>query len=246
MRHSTTTCLTMPTITFNNINANGIKTPTTPNTPTAPTNPLGGVEFSQSAGAKRFADLVNKRRLVSKAVSAFQARRQTYRVKNEQKAVKVLGVVFIVFVIAWVPFAIANIMSAVCELTGRCFIPPSWLTALTWFGYISSSINPLIYNAINERFRFAFKQILACRWHTLRKRQLAQAHSANTKLVAAKMTAHDMALMSQQAAGNNKLQQLGANRHRLSALRDSNAHGGSQDLPELAACRRLLLTSNTK
>lgn len=146
------------------------------------------------AGAKRFAELVNKRRLINKAVSAFHATRETNRVKNEQKAVKVLGIVFVVFVIAWVPFAIANILSALCNLTESCFIHPSILTTLAWFGYISSSINPLIYNAFNERFRFAFKKILTCRWDALKKRQLATATCTSQKVLAAKITAQDMLL----------------------------------------------------
>lgn len=207
---------------------------TTPATPTS-LGPPGGL------GAKRFADLVNKHRLVNKAVSAFQARRETYRVKNEQKAVKVLGVVFVVFVIAWVPFAIANILSAVCELTTSCFIPPSVLTTLTWFGYISSSINPLIYNAINERFRFAFKQILTCQWQTLRKRQLAQTASTSSKLVAAKMIAHDMSLMQQSSATAKRC----SNRS-LAAVRSSTAGSQVDIMPEHAVCRRLLLSDSSQ
>ena len=161
-----------------------------------------------SIGAKRFAELVNKRRLINRAVNAFQATRESNRVKNEQKAVKVLGVVFVVFVIAWVPFAIANILSAVCDLTTRCSIHPYALTILSWLGYISSSINPLIYNAINERFRFAFKMILTCRWHALKKRQLANVASANNKLMAAKMAAQDMLTIQPSQSRLSSLREL--------------------------------------
>jgi hypothetical protein len=150
--------------------------------------------------------------MVNRAVYAFQISRESTRVKNEQKAVKVLGIVFVVFVIAWVPFAIMNILSALCDLTAKCTIYPSILNILTWLGYISSSINPLIYNAFNEKFRFAFRQILKCNWQVLKKRQLVKR---GDKLMAAKMAAQDM-------------------HHRLSSMRGGDG-GGDQ------ASRRLLL-----
>lgn len=231
----------MPAIALNNNN----NTSTTPPLPT--TNPTSGT--AGGMGAKRFAELVNRRHLISKAVSAFQARRETNRVKNEQKAVKVLGIVFVVFVIAWVPFAIANIMSAVCELTTLCFIPPSLLTTLTWFGYISSSINPLIYNAINERFRYAFKKILSCQWQALRKRQIAQTSSGNAKLIAAKIAAHDMSLKHHSSQQQQQLLLNG--KKRSSGLRELTNMNSSQNIRGeqdggFAACRRLLLAQSIK
>ena len=114
----------------------------------------------------KFKSLVQKHRLINQTLSAFQTNRESTAVKNEQKAVKVLGIVFVIFVIAWLPFAVFNILSAICP---TCSIHPSLLNILTWFGYVSSSINPLVYNAFNEKFRIAFKQILMCRLKSLRK-----------------------------------------------------------------------------
>jgi len=53
---------------------------------------------------------------------------------------KVLGIVFFVFLVAWLPFSILNILSAVCP---SCGVQPSLLNLTSWFGYISSNINPV-------------------------------------------------------------------------------------------------------
>lgn len=117
----------------------------------------------------KFRNLVQKHKLISQTLNAFQNYRESTAVKNEQKAVKVLGIVFVIFVIAWGPFAIFNILSALYP-TG--LIHPSLLDTLAWLGYVSSCINPIIYNAFNEKFRVAFKHVLFCRLKTLRKSSL--------------------------------------------------------------------------
>lgn len=144
------------------------------------------------AGANKFRSLVNKHRLINRAVYAFQTNRESNKVKNEKKAVKVLGIVFVIFVIAWGPFAIMNILSAFCDLSGKCHVYPSILNILTWLGYISSSINPLVYNAFNEKFRFAFKKILKCDFESLKK----QSMNRDEKLLLVKLTAQNMSRWS--------------------------------------------------
>ncbi len=78
--------------------------------------------------------------------------------------VKVLGVVFAIFVFAWGPFACANILTAaVCsdlDNYDACPTLNTLVNVLTWFGYVSCVVNPWVYNAFNENFRYAFKQIL--------------------------------------------------------------------------------------
>jgi hypothetical protein len=53
---------------------------------------------------------------------------------------KVLGIVFIVFIVAWLPFSILNILSAVCP---SCGVQTSLLNLTSWLGYISSNLNPV-------------------------------------------------------------------------------------------------------
>lgn len=75
--------------------------------------------------------------LVKKAVHAFKSGSET---TSERRAMKVLGIVFFVFLVAWLPFSILNILSAVCP---SCAIKASLLNITSWLGYVSSNLNPV-------------------------------------------------------------------------------------------------------
>jgi hypothetical protein len=107
------------------------------------------------------------------------SRAKSSAVRNEQKAVKVLGVVFVIFVIAWFPFCIMNLLHGVCP---RCSVNPNILNGLVWLGYVSSTINPLVYTIFNRNFRLKFIALLKCHclFTTARQRQVSyyQSHSS--------------------------------------------------------------------
>lgn len=90
--------------------------------------------------------------LVQKAVHVFKGGTET---TSERRAMKVLGIVFFVFLVAWLPFSILNILSTVCP---SCRVKPSLLNLTSWLGYISSNLNPV--NTISLHlfilFLFAF------------------------------------------------------------------------------------------
>lgn len=82
---------------------------------------------------------------------------------NEQRASKVLGIVFLLFVVMWCPFFITNITSALCtscdaEVIGRL------MEIFVWVGYVSSGINPLVYTLFNKTFRQAFARYMTCKY----------------------------------------------------------------------------------
>lgn len=81
-------------------------------------------------------------------------------VANEQKASKVLGLVFFTFVLCWSPFFILNIIFAACP---DCKVPEHVVVVCLWLGYVSSTINPIIYTIFNQTFRAAFIRLLLCR-----------------------------------------------------------------------------------
>ncbi|PSN39751.1 hypothetical protein C0J52_26036, partial [Blattella germanica] len=85
-------------------------------------------------------------------------------VATEQKASKVLGLVFFTFVLCWSPFFILNIYFASCE---NCLsqVPHHVVDTCLWLGYVSSTINPVIYTVFNRTFRAAFIRLLRCRCH---------------------------------------------------------------------------------
>lgn len=86
---------------------------------------------------------------------------------NEKKALKVLGIIFAVFVILWTPFFIVNIISATCT---DCMsnVTPEMMSVFLWMGYVASLANPLIYTMFNTAFRRAFVKILTCKYQTPR------------------------------------------------------------------------------
>ncbi|XP_064081003.1 octopamine receptor-like isoform X1 [Macrobrachium nipponense] len=80
-------------------------------------------------------------------------------VANEQKASKVLGLVFFAFVICWTPFFLLNIYFAACP---DCQVSDHLANVCLWLGYVSSTINPIIYTIFNKTFKAAFIKILKC------------------------------------------------------------------------------------
>ncbi|XP_011634459.1 5-hydroxytryptamine receptor 2A isoform X2 [Pogonomyrmex barbatus] len=81
-------------------------------------------------------------------------------VATEQKASKVLGLVFFTFVLCWAPFFLLNIFFAACP---RCSVPKHVVDTFLWLGYVSSTINPIIYTIFNKTFRMAFIRLLKCK-----------------------------------------------------------------------------------
>ncbi|XP_029676319.1 5-hydroxytryptamine receptor 2B [Formica exsecta] len=81
-------------------------------------------------------------------------------VATEQKASKVLGLVFFTFVLCWGPFFLLNIFFAACP---TCSVPTHVVDTFLWLGYVSSTINPIIYTIFNRIFRAAFIRLLKCK-----------------------------------------------------------------------------------
>jgi len=81
--------------------------------------------------------------------------------RRKRKATRVLGVIFVVFVVLWTPFFVLNIFSAVCPHCVQSVDPSVW-TVLVWLGWVSSFANPIIYTSFSPAFRSAFKRLLTC------------------------------------------------------------------------------------
>lgn len=97
-------------------------------------------------------------------------------VNTEQRASKVLGVVFAIFVICWAPFFIVNIMTVLCK---ECEFQPLLFTAFVWLGYVSSTLNPIIYTMFNKTFKMTFIKLLKCQYKTIQKSLRVRWHSRN-------------------------------------------------------------------
>ena len=86
---------------------------------------------------------------------------QPNSVSSEEKASRVLGVVFFTFVTCWAPFFLLNFVIVSCS---ENWSPPIFLIDLAlWLGYTSSTLNPIIYTIFNIKFRRSFVKLLLCR-----------------------------------------------------------------------------------
>ncbi|XP_067299922.1 5-hydroxytryptamine receptor 2A [Pseudorasbora parva] len=97
-------------------------------------------------------------------------RHSVQSISNEQKASKVLGVVFFLFVVMWCPFFITNVLAVVCDpATCDGDIMNGLLNVFVWVGYLSSAVNPLVYTLFNKTYRSAFARYIRCQFHEEKK-----------------------------------------------------------------------------
>uniref|UniRef100_A0A8C1B9V0 Trace amine associated receptor 13d n=1 Tax=Cyprinus carpio carpio TaxID=630221 RepID=A0A8C1B9V0_CYPCA len=79
--------------------------------------------------------------------------------RSERKAAKTLGVVVGAFIICWLPFFINSLMDPYINFS----TPFVLFDAFGWFGYINSTINPIIYGLFYPWFRKSLSLIITMR-----------------------------------------------------------------------------------
>ncbi|XP_071608528.1 5-hydroxytryptamine receptor 2B [Heliangelus exortis] len=92
-------------------------------------------------------------------------RKSMQTITNEQRASKVLGIVFFLFLLMWCPFFITNISSVLCNSCNK-EVFQKLMEIFVWIGYISSGVNPLVYTLFNKTFREAFSRYITCNYRT--------------------------------------------------------------------------------
>ncbi|XP_037345172.2 5-hydroxytryptamine receptor 2A-like [Pungitius pungitius] len=98
-------------------------------------------------------------------------RRTMQSIGNEQKASKVLGVVFFLFVVMWCPFFVTNVLVVACDPAAcDAALMGGLLNVFVWVGYLSSAVNPLVYTLFNKTYRAAFLRYVRCRYRPEKKR----------------------------------------------------------------------------
>jgi hypothetical protein len=101
-------------------------------------------------------------RLLSNVTNHQRMRDEDIVAANERKALRVLMIIFCVFVTLWTPFFICTFISAICVECRERISPTVWFS-ITWLGYSSSMANPFIYTIFSDVFRRAFINIIFCR-----------------------------------------------------------------------------------
>ncbi|XP_072724896.1 5-hydroxytryptamine receptor 2B isoform X2 [Ciconia boyciana] len=92
-------------------------------------------------------------------------RKSMQTITNEQRASKVLGIVFFLFLLMWCPFFITNISSVLCNSCNK-EVFQKLMEIFVWIGYVSSGVNPLVYTLFNKTFREAFSRYITCSYRT--------------------------------------------------------------------------------
>lgn len=87
-------------------------------------------------------------------------------VKTEQKASKTLGILFLCFVLCWAPFFIVNILTVLCR---TCVFDRVLITTVLYLGYLSSTLNPIIYTVFNKTFRATMFKLLKCQYKAIQR-----------------------------------------------------------------------------
>lgn len=64
--------------------------------------------------------------------------------------------------LCWAPFFLLNLVMVVFPSSTNK-IPDRLVATCLWLGYVSSTINPLIYTVFNRTFKRAFIRLLRCR-----------------------------------------------------------------------------------
>ncbi|XP_021962608.2 probable G-protein coupled receptor No18 [Folsomia candida] len=96
-------------------------------------------------------------RQTSQQVSQFVEEKQRISLSKERKAARTLGIIMGVFVVCWLPFFLMYVIVPFCS---SCEPGEKLVNAITWLGYVNSSLNPIIYTIFNMDFRKAFKKLL--------------------------------------------------------------------------------------
>ncbi|KAF8572259.1 hypothetical protein P879_00813 [Paragonimus westermani] len=93
------------------------------------------------------------------------------RIHSGKRAVRVIGVLFCLFVTCYLPFFIVyviNVVCVACETWTNLVIP-----YLEWLGYLSSMLNPVVYHSFNSTFRRTFRRMFYCACRSTQEQHLA-------------------------------------------------------------------------
>ncbi|XP_029789462.1 5-hydroxytryptamine receptor 2B [Suricata suricatta] len=99
-------------------------------------------------------------------------------ISNEQRASKVLGIVFFLFLLMWCPFFITNITLVLCDSCNQTTLQ-MLLEIFVWIGYVSSGVNPLVYTLFNKTFRRAFGRYITCNYRATKSIKTVRKCSRN-------------------------------------------------------------------
>lgn len=111
--------------------------------------------YEGSSSEPTIGDISTRRNSNRDCMVAGRSGNVVYKLTDHKAAITV-GIIMGVFLLCWSPFFTINIVGSFCA---DC-IPSIVFTVFSWFGYINSSMNPIIYGVSNQEYRQAFKRVL--------------------------------------------------------------------------------------
>ncbi|KAM9832377.1 5-hydroxytryptamine receptor 2B-like [Neosynchiropus ocellatus] len=145
---------------------------------------------------------------------------------NEQRASKVLGIVFLLFVIMWCPFFITNISSVLCASCDEDIIA-HLMEIFVWVGYVSSGINPLVYTLFNKTFRQAFSRLITFNY----RKFPSHGHDRSMNLSQKDRTCKGTSLRTSVAENSKQFVNIGMN----DAIGKERSRNGQNNQVEIAS-----------
>lgn len=102
--------------------------------------------------------------------------RRSSSLTKEIKAARQLGVIMGAFTLCFLPYFILFLVVAFCD---GC-IDPGLLTAMTWIGYLNSTLNPFLYPLCNTNFRRKFRKMLRLKSRPRKQRKNGNGFERNS------------------------------------------------------------------
>ncbi|KAK2830688.1 hypothetical protein Q5P01_018619 [Channa striata] len=96
---------------------------------------------------------------VTKGTSCKNSRHSSSTATSRRQVTKMLAVVVILFAMLWMPYRTLVVVNSFLE---QAYLDNWFLLFCRVCIYLNSAINPVIYNAMSQKFRAAFRQICGC------------------------------------------------------------------------------------
>uniref|UniRef100_A0A4W6DWV3 Thyrotropin-releasing hormone receptor n=1 Tax=Lates calcarifer TaxID=8187 RepID=A0A4W6DWV3_LATCA len=97
---------------------------------------------------------------INKSTSCKNSRHSSSTATSRRQVTKMLAVVVILFATLWMPYRTLVVVNSFLD---RAFLDNWFLLFCRICIYLNSAINPVIYNAMSQKFRAAFRKICRCR-----------------------------------------------------------------------------------
>ena len=114
------------------------------------------MENSLKKQALRFKDRIGSRSKIKRTPREGKKLHHSAALSREIKAAKQLGVIMGAFTICFCPYFVLFMVVAFCD---GC-ISAGLMLAVTWVGYLNSTLNPFLYPLCNSNFRRKFRRML--------------------------------------------------------------------------------------